>query len=70
MISGRITSKAQTTLPRAVRQALGLVPGDAVAYEIDGNRAILTKLPAPPERDMFVNNVSTFTEWASEEDEA
>lgn len=31
----RITSKGQTTVPRAVRQALGVQPGDAIAFRIE-----------------------------------
>jgi len=65
MIHSRISSKAQTTIPRAVRDALGLKQGDAVAYQIDGDRVIMTRADAP---DMFVNNFSTFTEWADEAD--
>ena len=38
MITSRITSKAQTTIPRPVREALRLREGDAVAYAIDGER--------------------------------
>lgn len=34
MHSSTITSKGQTTLPRSVRQALGVVPGDRVRYVI------------------------------------
>lgn len=70
MIIGKITAKAQTTVPLAVRRALDLKPGDAVLYEIDGDRVMLSKVPAEDEPDMFVNNFSTFTEWASAEDEA
>ncbi len=38
MIIGRITAKAQTTIPRAVRLALGIGPGDEIGYEIDGDK--------------------------------
>ncbi|MBV9841580.1 MAG: type II toxin-antitoxin system PrlF family antitoxin [Sphingomonadaceae bacterium] len=65
MILSRITSKAQTTIPKAVRAALGLKEGDELAYEIDGDRVIVTRADA---RDPFVNNFSTFTEWAEEAD--
>lgn len=65
MIVSRITSKAQTTIPRAVRAALGLQQGDEVRYEIDGDRVILTRAEAP---DPFIANFSTFTEWADEAD--
>ena len=62
MIISRISSKAQTTIPRAVRAALGLREGDRVAYEIDGDRVILTRAELPD--DPF----ATFSEWASDAD--
>ena len=70
MITSQLTTKSQTTIPRAVRQALGLKPGDAIVYEIADGRATLARVPEPVERDMFIANFSTFTEWASEADSA
>lgn len=66
MIFGRITAKAQTTIPRAVRLALGLKPGDEIAYEIDGDRVVMRKAEA--RGDAFVANLATFTEWQSDAD--
>ena len=66
MILGRITAKAQTTIPRAVRLALGLAPGDDVVWEIEGDRVVMTRARAST--DPFVNNFDSFTEWASEAD--
>ncbi len=70
MIIGKITAKAQTTIPKAVRRALGLGPGDEIKYEIEDDRVILTRVDSEDDAgsDMFVNNFSTFTEWASEAD--
>ncbi len=65
MIHSRITAKAQTTVPLAVRRALRVEPGDEVAWEIEDGRAVLTRVS---ENDGFVNNFSMFTEWASEAD--
>lgn len=58
MIESRITSKAQTTVPRAVRAALRLAAGDALAWEIDGDRAVVSLARAEPA------DLSTFSEWA------
>ena len=70
MIQGRITAKSQTTIPRAVRAALGVGPGDNVTYEIRDDEVVMKRaVEAPkPERDMFVGNFSAFTEWDSEAD--
>lgn len=66
MILGRITAKAQTTIPRAVRLALGLAPGDDVVWEIEGDHVVMSRARNSP--DPFVGNFDTFTEWASEAD--
>lgn len=64
MITSRLTSKAQTTVPQAVRNALGLREGDELAYEIRNGRVTLTKARTPSQDDPF----ATFDEWDSETD--
>ena len=66
MIMGRITAKAQTTIPRAVRLALGLEPGDDVVWEIEGQTVVMKR--ARQDTEPFVNDFQTFTEWASDAD--
>ena len=36
-----ITGRGQTTIPRNVREALNLKPGDVITYEIEGKSAII-----------------------------
>jgi antitoxin PrlF len=43
--AARITSKGQITLPKAVRDALGIKVGDEVVFRVEGNRAVLAKTP-------------------------
>lgn len=65
MISSKLTSKAQTTIPQAVRAALHLEPGDELVYEITDEQVILTKAkPARTPDDPF----GTFTEWSTKAD--
>ncbi len=46
MIESRVTSKGQTTLPKAVRKALAVQPGDRVRYLIqDGEVRIVPVRP-------------------------
>lgn len=66
MIHSRITAKAQTTIPRAVRDALDVGPGDSLAYEIDGDKVVLKRALNPA--DPFDNPFALFTEWATEAD--
>lgn len=67
MIHSRISSKAQTTIPRAVREALGVSAGDEIAYEIAGDEVIVRRR-ARISDDPFMANLSTFTEWESDAD--
>ena len=64
MITSKLTSKAQTTIPQPVRMALHLAEGDELAYEIDGARVILTKASDRGAEDPF----GAFTEWESDAD--
>jgi len=64
MITSRLTSKAQTTIPQPVRAALGLRVGDELAYAIEDKRVVLTRADASQIDDPF----RTFTEWNSEAD--
>jgi antitoxin PrlF len=59
MITSKLTSKAPTTIPQAVRAALRLTEGDELAYEIDRGRVILTKTSSRGGEDPF----GTFSEW-------
>lgn len=46
MIESTLTSKSQTTLPKAVRNALGVGPGDRIRYTIsDDDVRILAVRP-------------------------
>lgn len=66
MIEGRLTAKSQTTVPLAVRRALGIGPGDKVAWEIDNRRVVLTRVWE--EAEGTENPFALFTEWASDAD--
>lgn len=65
MIVGRITSKSQTTVPRAVRTALDLEPGDDLVWEIDGDRAVVSRAS---QARLTENPFALFTEWGDELD--
>ena len=44
-IAARLSSKGQLTVPKAVREALGLVEGDQVVFRVEGRRAVLARTP-------------------------
>ena len=64
MITSKLTSKAQTTIPQPIRAALHLAEGDELAYEIDGAKVILTKASDRNVEDPF----AAFTEWDGDAD--
>jgi antitoxin PrlF len=60
MITSKLTTKAQTTIPQPVRAALRLQPGDELIFEIDDQRVILTRSSLGGKTgDPF----RTFSEW-------
>jgi antitoxin PrlF len=47
--AAKITSKGEVTIPKTVRDALGIQAGDDVVFRVEGNRALLARTPAFPE---------------------
>jgi len=44
-VAARVTSKGQVTIPKAVRDALGIEEGDEVVFRVEGSRAVLARTP-------------------------
>ena len=65
MITSRLTSKAQTTIPQAVRTALRLREGDELAYVIEAGRVVLTRAR---QDGMADDPFTAFEEWESAAD--
>ncbi len=64
MITSRLTTKAQTTIPQPVRVALRLRAGDEIAYAIEAGRVVLTRAQPYAADDPF----RRFSEWDSAAD--
>ena len=62
--TSKLTSKAQTVVPRSIRDRLGLRPGDTLRYRITKNGVVIDKRPEA-EGDPFAE----FVEWSGAEDE-
>lgn len=44
-VAAKLTSKGQLTVPKVVREALGLKEGDEVVFHVEGSRAVLARTP-------------------------
>ncbi len=63
--SSKLSSKAQTVVPKGIRERLGLKPGDTVRYRVTDTGVVIEKALSEGDEDPF----ATFTEWASAEDD-
>ena len=63
-IYSKVSSKAQTVIPKEIRKRLGLKPGDLIRYKVSGD-AVEIERAAEATEDPF----AAFTEWASDADE-
>lgn len=44
-VSAKVTSKGQITIPKAVRDALGIAEGDRVVFRVEKHRAVVARTP-------------------------
>jgi len=65
VITSKLTSKAQTTVPQPIRAALKLKAGNELVYEIRGEEVVLTKARRVADAD---DPFRTFGEWDSAAD--
>ena len=63
-IYSKVSSKAQTVIPKEIRKRLGLKPGDLIRYKIAGD-AVEIERAGEAVDDPF----AVFTEWSSDADE-
>lgn len=60
----RLSVKSQTVIPRTIREALGVGPGDVLRYRMTADGILIDKAAAPAD-DLF----ASFSEWAEQADE-
>jgi len=44
-LAAKVTSKGQITIPKEVREALGITEGDQIVFRVEQHRALLAKTP-------------------------
>lgn len=67
----RLTKKHQTTIPEAVRKALGLKAGDHVEFAVKGKSVVLKKAARRVSEQVLFNAMQSeaFSEWDSPDDD-
>jgi len=65
----KLTVKYQATIPREVRERLGLAKGDHVVFELDNHQHIVVRKAGPMDVDYLKSVGRTLTEWESREDD-
>lgn len=68
MLMSKLSSKGQVTIPKEVRDALGLAAGDRVGYEIDDEGVRIVRVE-PLDAAFHAAVSATLEEWTSPEDE-
>ena len=64
----RITARGQTTIPKRVRDAVGLDANDVISFEVKDDHLIVRRVTRA--QDDYLQGLSaTLGEWASPEDE-
>lgn len=64
----KVTSKGQTTIPKAVRERLDIHAGDLLRFAVEGDRAVITKIAAA-DTGYLTALEATLQEWLSPADD-
>ncbi len=66
--TSKISEKGQTTVPKVIRDALGIHSGDLIQYEVEGNVIKIRKLDA--EENIWLKSIeTTLEEWHGSDDD-
>ncbi len=69
MVFAKITAKGQTTIPKDVRAALHVGPGDFIAWEVDEAGTATVRRVQPMDLEYLRAIDGTLDEWAGAADE-
>lgn len=68
MKTSRVSSKGQITIPKEIRETIGVEPGDMVAYEVEKGLVSLKRVD-PFDAAFHAALSQTLDEWTTPEDE-
>ena len=69
VITSKLTSKSQATIPEKIRTVLGVHPGDSIVFEVDENAKVLLRKANPIDFEFAKALEGTLSEWSSKNDE-
>jgi AbrB family looped-hinge helix DNA binding protein len=69
VITSKLTTKSQATIPGKIRKLLGLNPGDSVAFEIGQGQKVVIRKATPVDFEFAFALGGTLSEWFSKNDE-
>jgi antitoxin PrlF len=65
----KVTAKGQTTIPKEVREALEIEPGDLIVWEVAPDRKAVVRRAQPWDLEYLRAVEGTLSEWTSPADE-
>ena len=68
MLTSTLFSRGRTTLPKAIRERLGLQPGDLVGFEVVDGRVVVSRAESF-DASHHEALPTTLEEWAGAEDD-
>jgi len=69
VITSKLTTKSQATIPGKIRKLLGLNPGDSVAFEIEQGQKVVIRKATSVDFEFAFALEGTLSEWFSKNDE-
>jgi AbrB family looped-hinge helix DNA binding protein len=65
----KITAKGQTTIPKEIRDALHVVPGDLIVWEVAADGTTTVRRVQPVDIEYLCAVEGTLSEWAGARDD-
>ena len=69
LVSSKLTSKFQATVPKVVRETLSLTSKDQIVYEILEDNTVVVRKASPLDKAYLKGLDHTLNEWNSDDDE-
>ena len=69
VITSKLTTKSQATIPGKIRKHLGVKAGDSVAFEVDAHNRVFVRKATAIDFEFAHALQGTLSEWTSVNDE-